>query len=203
MFSFDKRIASRGYHMYRNSNWKNVKAGYRVKVEKETSATSKSIDPYACAIKIKNRFFENWITVGHIPKEISRHCYFFMKEGGEISGYLVSTNYKPSPIPAGGLEVPLLLTFSVKNEQIFEQMKEFVTTLYDYEYKGMNEDESKDEDSDDENVIELKLSDGEGQTGPRQTTIELEGKQSREEPVLEDQNKENVQIKEKAVIEID
>ena len=57
MFSFDKRIASRGYHVYRNSSWKNAKAGQRVKVEKETSATSKSIDPYACAIKIKNRFF--------------------------------------------------------------------------------------------------------------------------------------------------
>ena len=51
-----------------------------------------------------------------------------MKEGGEIFGYLVSTNYKPSPIPAGGLEVPLLQTFSLKNEQIFEQMKEFVIT---------------------------------------------------------------------------
>ena len=85
-----------------------------------------------------------------------------MKERGEISGYLVSTSYKPSPIPAGGLEVLLLLTFSVKNEQIFEQMKEFVTTLYDYEYTGMKEDESEDEDSDDENVIKIKLNNGEG-----------------------------------------
>ena len=120
-----------------------------------------------------------------------------MKEGPESSGYLVSTNYKPSPIPAGGLEVPLLLTFSVKNEQIFEQMKELVTTLYDYEYTGMKEDESEDEDSDDENVIEVKLNDEEEQTGPGQTTIELEGKETREGPVVEDQNKENVQMKEK------
>ena len=59
MFSFDKRIASRGYHMYRNSSWKNAKASQRVKVEKETSATSKSIDPFACTIKIKNRFFDS------------------------------------------------------------------------------------------------------------------------------------------------
>ena len=56
MFSFDKRIASRGYHVYRNSSWKDPKAGQRVKVEKETSAKSKCIDPYACAIKVKNRF---------------------------------------------------------------------------------------------------------------------------------------------------
>ena len=155
------------------------------------------------SIKIKNRFFDNWITVGHIPRKIPCHCYFFLKKGCEISGYLVSTNYKPSPIPAGGLEVPLLLTFSVKNEQIFEQMKEFVTTLYDYEYTGMKEDESENEDSDDDNVIKVKLNDGEGQTGPRQTTIELEGKDSQEEPVVEDQNKENVEMKEKIVIETD
>ena len=83
------------------------------------------------------------------------------------------------------------------------EWKEFVTTLYDYEYTGMKEDESEDEDSDDENVIEVKLNDGEGQTGPGQTTIELEGKESREEPVVEDQNKENVQMQEKIVIEID
>ena len=43
----------------------------------------------------------------------------------------------------------------------------------------------------------------EGQTGPGQTTIELEGKECREEPVVEDENKENVQMKEKIVIEID
>ena len=147
MFSFDKRIASRGYHVYRKSSWKNAKAGQRVKVEKET-------------------------------RETSRHYYFFMKKGSEISGYLVSSNYKPSPIPAGRLEVPLLLTLSVKNEQIFEQMKEFVTTLYDDEYTGMKEGESEDEDGDDGNVIEVKLNDREGQTGPVQTTIELEGKES-------------------------
>ena len=82
-------------------------------------------------------------------------------------------------------------------------MKEFVTTLYDYEYTGMKEDESEGEDGDDENVIEVKFKDREGQTGPGQTTIELEGKESREEPVVEDQNKENVQMKEKIVIEID
>ena len=164
MFSFDKRIASRGYHVYRNSSSKNAKAGQRLKVEKKTSATSKSIDPYACAFKIKNRFLDNWITVGHIPREILRHCYFFMKEGGEISGYFVSTNYKPSP--GGGLEVPLFLTFSVKNEQIFEQMIEFVTTLYDYKYTGMKEDESQDEDSDDESVIEVKLNDEKDKQDP-------------------------------------
>ena len=193
MFSFDKRIASRGYHVYRNSSWKDAKAGQRVKVEKETSAKSKCIDPYACAIKVKNCFFDTWTIVGHIPTEISRHCYFFIEEGGDISGHLVSTSYKPSPIPAGGLEVPLLLTFSVKNERIYEQMKEFITNLYDYEYTGIKSEENEEEDSDDENVIEVKLNDGHAETALGDTLIQKEGNKSREEQI------EN----EKEVIEID
>ena len=50
MYSFDSKIARRGYHVYRNSTWQNAKSGDKVKVEIETKL-SKSIDPYACAIK--------------------------------------------------------------------------------------------------------------------------------------------------------
>ena len=105
--------------MYRNSTWQNVKSGDKVKVKIKTNKPSKSIDPYACTIKIKHKFFDTWLTVGHIPKEISRHCYFFLKECGNVTGHLIRTNYKVSSIPAGSLEVPLLLTFSVKSERIF------------------------------------------------------------------------------------
>ena len=52
--------------------------------------------------------------MGDIPREILRHCYFFLKEGGNITENLISTCYKVSPIPAGGLEVPLLLLFALK-----------------------------------------------------------------------------------------
>ena len=49
MYLFDSKIASRGYHVYRYSTWKNAKSGDKVKVETETNKSSKSIDPYACA----------------------------------------------------------------------------------------------------------------------------------------------------------
>ena len=119
MYSFHSKIASREYHVHRNSTWQNAKSGYKVKVEIETNKSSKSINRYVCAIKIKHMFFDTSLTVGHIPREISRHSYFFPKEGGNITGHLICTNYKVSPIPASGLEVPLLLTFSVKSEKIF------------------------------------------------------------------------------------
>ena len=45
---------------------------------------------------------------------------------------MVSTNginnYKVSPIKASGLEIPLLLTFSVEQTRIHEMMKDFFGT---------------------------------------------------------------------------
>ena len=112
-------------------------------MEVETNKKSITVDPYACAIRVKHRFFDTWVTVGHIPREISRHVYFFIKvEGGLVHGHVLITNYRHSSIPAGGLEIPLLLTFSASRENIFETMKQFVETLYDYNFTGkvMNED---------------------------------------------------------------
>ena len=51
--------------MYRNSSWQNAKSSGKVKVKIETNKSSKSIDPYARAIKIKHKFFYSWLTVGH------------------------------------------------------------------------------------------------------------------------------------------
>ena len=78
-YSFDSKIASRGYHVYRNSTWQNAKSGLKVKKEIETNKSSKSIDPYTCAIKIKHKVFDTWLTVEHIPRKISHHFYFFSK----------------------------------------------------------------------------------------------------------------------------
>ena len=72
-----------------------------------------------------HQFFETWLTVGHIPKKISCHCYFFREGGGNITEHLISTTSEVSPIPAGGLEVPLLLRISVKSERIFKLIKIF------------------------------------------------------------------------------
>ena len=134
----------------RNSTWQNAKSRDKVKVEIKTNKSSKSIDP--CAIKIKHKFFDTWLTVGHIPREISHHCCFFLKEGGNITAHLIRTNYKVSPIPAGDLEVSLQLDFSVKRKRIFELMKSFVNDLYEYDYTGEQAKNNEEESSDDEEI---------------------------------------------------
>lgn len=117
----------------------------------ETNEASKQIDPYCCAIQIKSS--DCLVTVGHIPREISRHCYFFMtEEGGKIDGHVLSTAYRPSPIPSGGLEIPLLLRFYCPKFLTYTKMKKFITTLYDFSYTGKkNTDEnSSDEENEDD-----------------------------------------------------
>ena len=154
MYSFKAKIASRGYHVFKETSWSNAKEGDEVKVELETNKSSKKIDPYACAIRAEEEYFKGWKTVGHIPREISRHVYFFYKIRGRFCQWdIISTKYRTSPIPAGGLEIPLLLTFSCSKAINFEKMKTFVQTLYDYKFTGTVIEEENCDDEDEIIVI--------------------------------------------------
>ena len=94
----------------------------------------------------KINFFNSRKTVGHIPREVSRHVYYFIKtEGSFVNGSVISTKYRPSLIQSGGLEVPLLIKFSCPEQKTFEKMKKFVGSLYDYDFSGVNNEESSDE----------------------------------------------------------
>ena len=117
----------------------------------ETKKFSLEVDPYACAIKIKNRFFDSLITVGHIPREISRHLHFFIKtEDGKVIGHVKSLTYRPSPIPSGGLEIPLQLTFTCDDKLTLDLMNGFVKSLYDWNYTGLVQDNNDQDDYEEE-----------------------------------------------------
>ena len=138
-YRFEAKVAARGYHIYRN-----VKPGNKVTVELETNDESKKIDPYCCATKAMVGQPPLLKPVGHIPREISRHVFYFLKEEIEVS--LHSTQYRYSPIPAGGLEIPLMLTFKSARYITHEKMKEFVTSLYPYEFDPQEKSDTDDED---------------------------------------------------------
>ena len=168
MYSFKAKIASRDYHVFKETSWGNAKEGDEVKVELETNKSSKKIDPYACVIRAKEEYFKGWKTVGYMPREISRHVYFFIKSGGgSVNGTVISTKYRTSPIPAGGLEIPLLLTFSCSKTINFEKMKTFVQTLYDYKFTGTVIEE---ENSDDEDEI-IVINENDSQTANNCTQL--------------------------------
>ena len=91
-------------------------------------------------------------------------------EGGNITRNLISKTYKVSPIPTGGLQVPLLLTFSVKSERIFKVMKSFVNDLYDYNYTGEQAEINEEESGDDEE-IDTKLTGEENATNENNKSV--------------------------------
>ena len=83
MYSFSAEVGSRGYHVYSNTSWNQIYVNQAVVVHKEKNIVSLQIDPYCCVI--------GPVTVGHIPREISRFIYFFLHEQGAISGTVVDT----------------------------------------------------------------------------------------------------------------
>ena len=47
-FSFQTKVASRGFQTYKNTTWENVNIGQEISVQLETNEDSKKIDPYCC-----------------------------------------------------------------------------------------------------------------------------------------------------------
>ena len=77
------------------------------------------------------------LTVGHIPREISRFAFFFLRHRGTIKGHVVDLQQKRSPIPQGGLEIRLKLKFEHTNVAVVEVMKEKLAR-YNYEFDENN-----------------------------------------------------------------
>ena len=107
-YNFQATIVLRGYHVYKQTTWSNAKVNEKVKIEIKTTQSSIAIDPYACAVKAKEKYFDEWKIVDYVPRKISQFLYFFIKKEKEkITCNIKSLNCKPSPIPSGGLGIPL------------------------------------------------------------------------------------------------
>ena len=63
--------------------------------------------------------------VGHIPREIGRFCHYFVNYGGGIEAKVRESKYRPSPVPSGGLEIPILLIIKTgeSSSEVFEKME--------------------------------------------------------------------------------
>ena len=91
-YSFQANIAACGYHVYKSLEWSNTKQGDFGTLEIEADKKLKKIDPYCCAIKTMVDISPRLKTVGHMPREISRHIFFFLKkENGKVDGFVYLT----------------------------------------------------------------------------------------------------------------
>ena len=127
-----KTIASRGWHVYGKSTWMNPKAGQVVFAENEKSKEALTSDPYSVAWKRKSNKLTPDV-IGHVPREISRFVHFFLIHGGTITAKVRTAQYYPSPIPNGGLEILLDVSFKIKEEdnRVLRRLKELMESNYE------------------------------------------------------------------------
>ena len=72
-------------YIYKETTWSNAKVNKKVKIEIETHQSSIAIDPYACAVKAKDKYFDGWKTVGHVREKFHGISNFSSKKKMEKS----------------------------------------------------------------------------------------------------------------------
>lgn len=107
-FEYTIESAIRGFHQYK-AVWSPI-LNEQLKVRQEAGNTK---DLFAVYL---HKYDDNQI-LGHVPKEISRLCWYFLQHDGEIV-CTVSDNRRRSPLAQGGLEIPCKLTFTGKKNNI-------------------------------------------------------------------------------------
>ena len=129
---FKTKIASRGWHVYQKTVWPKPKIGEKVVACKEKGKAALQSDPFSVAWMLKRKDKIAPVVAGHIPREISRAVWFFIEKGGSLSGKVFEERCRPSPIPKGGLEILLKVTFVISDEKrrYMERLKSIISENY-------------------------------------------------------------------------
>ena len=102
------------------------------------------VDPYACAIHVEGKYFNFRKAAGHIPREISRYIYCFVKkEEGSITVKILSVKYRSSSIPSEGLEISLILKVNSSKSITFLNMKQLVNEQSTLNMNSLGKSRSK------------------------------------------------------------
>ena len=68
------------------------------------------------------------LTIGHVPAEISKVCWFFLRRGGTIKCRVSTDRHRRSPLEQDGLEVLCELIFVADNLKPLKKLKTIVST---------------------------------------------------------------------------
>ena len=83
------------------------------------------------------------VTVGHVPKEISRHIWYAIKEGAGFSATVKSVSPKRSPLKQGGLEIIIAMKAKWQNSRSMDILKRHVEKVSFPEYGEYPDDSSE------------------------------------------------------------
>ena len=74
------------------------------------------------------------VTIGHLPREISRFTRFLISRGADVFVTVRDSRHRRSPLVQGGLEIPVKLTVRMEaaseNNQAVERFKGLVQRHY-------------------------------------------------------------------------
>ena len=117
--------ASRGFHDYRKI-W-SPKFEQKVNIKRDKINL---FDPHAMGLYCQMK--ESLTLVGHLPREISRLCKYFLEYNSEPDATVRSEKFRRSPLPQGYLEIPIkfLVGKGKASLEIFRKMKGFVLHNY-------------------------------------------------------------------------
>ena len=95
---FEISCVCRSFHVYQKI-W-SPKLKQILQVEQELGNVH---DPFAISLgaKIPGKLIDFEVD-GHIPREISRFCHYFINYEGKLETCVRNTKYRPSLIPSGG-----------------------------------------------------------------------------------------------------
>ena len=110
-------VASRGWHVYGKTVWQTPKKGQKLFAKREEDEEALLVDEYSVAWMMKSKARLVADVVGHVPQEISRFVYFFLKHGGSVDATVELEKYRQSPIAKGGLEIILKATFRIEESK--------------------------------------------------------------------------------------
>ena len=111
--TFTLESVVRGHHVY-----KRIWSPRTGQVLEASAETGNPEDRHAVALQQTGE----GVTLGHMPREVSKVSWFFLRHGGCISCEITGRR-KRSAVPGKGLEVPCVYTFTGKPVMIKKLIK--------------------------------------------------------------------------------
>ena len=123
--SFESTAAIRGFHIYQKV-WQLELNDTSVCIHERGNAFDSFSVKTVCA--------DDNAIVGHLPREISCPTKYLLDRGAIVKAIITCSYYRRPPLFQGGLEIPCMVTVSmrgtIQNHFLLDRYRELVTDLY-------------------------------------------------------------------------
>lgn len=134
VYSFQFSMGLRGFHHYQNAeNWQPFR-GQLVRFRRETDNEA---DQFAVSGNVRIQGRQGRVTVGHVPRELSRYVWHALFWGCEFNASVKNPHHRRSPLIQGGLEIELEVKVLWNDLEKGRKLKDFLSS---YNHPGENEE---------------------------------------------------------------